>query len=100
MNISANDGILITLQPQGNGSWLFLRDGEQVWAGAEFEECIKVARIDSIDEVRKMIDAEESKPREVYAYDESWYGAFRHRIRNVLGAWSVFWRSLSQRFKW
>ena len=47
-------------QPQGDGTWLFLQDGEQVWWGQDFVECIEQARLDSIGEVRKMVEAEDT----------------------------------------
>jgi hypothetical protein len=80
------------LQPQGDGTWLFLQDGEQVWWGQDFVECIEQARLDSIGEVRKMVAREESEPMEVYAYDTS----FRKRGAHTL---IDFWFRFSLWFK-
>lgn len=80
------------LQPQADGkTFLFTQDGEPLWWGPDFKECIEIARIDSIDEVRKMIEREALEPTEMYAYD----AGFRRRCVNAL---ADIWCRLLQRF--
>ena len=82
------------LQPQGDGTWLFLRDGEPIWSSSDFEEFIEVARIDSMQEVEKMIAAEVQ--HEPYEYE---HGTFRVWTNHILDFWFRMGQLFAQRFK-